>query len=302
MASEAACVKCPPGEGKEIVHVDCVTHRYPDGTEGIHNMCFRVYEREIVALCGPNGAGKSTLIEHINGLMMPDVGRVRVFGVDIDKKNVGEIRKKVGLVFQDADSQLFSPTVLEDVMFGPLNLGMSAEDARKRAEWALGVVGIKELNKIPHYLSGGQQRLVAIAGVLAMEPRILVVDEPTGDLDPSNALRIEALLRSLRDEHGISVVVALHDMDMAVRLADRICIVRDGSVIAEGRPENILYDDGLLKSAGLEMPAVARLYRDLDLEKKGMRRPLSLDDLVPMLKGSKAAASARKRQRTGEGV
>jgi len=128
------------------------------------------------------------------------------------------------------------------------------------------------------------------------------VDEPTGDLDPSNALRIEALLRSLRDEHGISVVVALHDMDMAVRLADRICIVRDGSVIAEGRPENILYDDGLLKSAGLEMPAVARLYRDLDLEKKGMRRPLSLDDLVPMLKGSKAAASARKRQRTGEGV
>jgi cobalt/nickel transport system ATP-binding protein len=227
---------------------------------------------------------------------------VRVFGVDIDKKNVGEIRKKVGLVFQDADSQLFSPTVLEDVMFGPLNLGMSPEDAKKRAEWALGVVGIKELNKIPHYLSGGQQRLVAIAGVLAMEPRILVVDEPTGDLDPSNAMRIEALLRSLREEHGISVVVALHDMDMAARLADRICIVREGSVIAEGKPENILYDDALLKSAGLEMPAVARLYRDLDLEKKGMRRPLSLDDLVPMLKGPKAAASVRKKQRTGEGV
>jgi len=225
-----------------------------------------------------------------------------VFGVDIDKKNVGEIRKKVGLVFQDADSQLFSPTVLEDVMFGPLNLGMSPEDAKKRAEWALGVVGIKELNKIPHYLSGGQQRLVAIAGVLAMEPRILVVDEPTGDLDPSNAMRIEALLRSLRDEHGISVVVALHDMDMAARLADRICIVREGSVIAEGKPENILYDDALLKSAGLEMPAVARLYRDLDLEKKGMRRPLSLDDLVPMLKGPKAAASVRKKQRTDEGV
>jgi cobalt/nickel transport system ATP-binding protein len=265
-------------------------------------MCFRVYEKEIVALCGPNGSGKSTLIEHINGLMMPDVGRVRVFGVDIDRKNVGEIRKKVGLVFQDADSQLFSPTVLEDVMFGPLNLGMSVEDARKRAEWALGVVGIKELSKIPHYLSGGQQRLVAIAGVLAMEPRILVVDEPTGDLDPSNALKIEALLRSLRDEHGMSVVVALHDMDMAARLADRICIVREGSVIAEGRPENILYDEKLLKSAGLEMPAVARLFRDLDLEKKGMIRPLSLDDLVPMLKGSKAVAGARKKQRTGEGV
>src|SRR4030042_809743 len=234
MASDASCMKCPRGDN-EIVHVDCVTHKYPDGTKGIHNMCFRVYPKEIVALCGPNGAGKSTLIEHINGLMMPDVGRVRVFGVDIDKKNVGEIRKKVGLVFQDADSQLFSPTVLEDVMFGPLNLGMSPEDAKKRAEWALGVVGIKELNKIPHYLSGGQQRLVAIAGVLAMEPRILVVDEATGDLDPSNAMRIEALLRSLRDEHGISVVVALHDMDMAARLADRICIVQHGSIPAGGR-------------------------------------------------------------------
>ncbi|MBU0685386.1 MAG: ATP-binding cassette domain-containing protein [Thermoplasmatota archaeon] len=284
MVSDAACVKCPPGEANEIVHVDCVTHRYPDGTEGIHNMCFRVYEREIVAVCGPNGAGKSTLIEHINGLMMPDVGRVRVFGVDIDKKNVGEIRKKVGLVFQDADSQLFSPTVLEDVMFGPLNLGMSVEDARKRAEWALGVVGIKELNKIPHYLSGGQQRLVAIAGVLAMDPKILVVDEPTGDLDPSNALRIEALLRSLRNEHGISVVVALHDMDMAARLADRICIVKDGAVIAEGKPEDILYDEKLLHSAGLELPDVARLYRDLGLKAKGAKKPLSLDELVSTLK------------------
>jgi cobalt/nickel transport system ATP-binding protein len=283
MASEAACVKCP-GDENAIVHVDCVTHRYPDGTEGIHNMCFRVYPKEIVALCGPNGAGKSTLIEHINGLMLPDVGRVKVFGMDIDKKNVSEIRKLVGLVFQDADSQLFSPTVLDDVMFGPLNLGMSIEEAKKKAEWALGVVGIKETGKIPHYLSGGQKRLVAIAGVLAMSPKILVVDEPTGDLDPSNAKKIENLLRSLRDEHGISVVIALHDMDMAARLADRICIVQEGAVIAEGRPEDILYDDKLLQSAGLELPSVARMYRDLGLEHKGMKKPLSLDELAAELK------------------
>ncbi len=285
MASEApACVKCPPGDENAIVHVDCVTHRYPDGTEGIHNMCFRVYPKEIVALCGPNGAGKSTLIEHINGLMLPDVGRVKVFGLDIDKRNVAEIRKMVGLVFQDADSQLFSPTVLDDVMFGPLNMGMSIEDAKKKAEWALGVVGIKETSKIPHYLSGGQKRLVAIAGVLAMSPKILVVDEPTGDLDPSNAKKIEGLLRSLRDEHGISIVIALHDMDMAARLADRICIIQDGSVIAEGRPEDILYDEKLLQSAGLELPSVARLYRDLGLESKGFKRPLSLDELTVDLK------------------
>lgn len=283
-ASGTGCIGCPPSGGTEIVHVDCVTHRYPDGTEGIHNMCFRVYAGEIVALCGPNGAGKSTLIEHINGLMLPDVGRVRVFGLDIDKKNLSQIRKMVGLVFQDADSQLFSPTVLEDVMFGPLNLGLSVEEARKRAEWALGVVGITEFNKIPHYLSGGQQRLVAIAGVLAMEPKILVVDEPTGDLDPSNALRIERLLRSLRDEHGISVVVALHDMDMALRLADRVCIVKNGSIMAEGRPEEVLYDEELLRSAGLELPAVAKLYKDLGLDKKGVPKPRTLDELTRALK------------------
>lgn len=293
MASEAACVRCPDAENA-IVHVDCVTHKYPDGTEGIHNMCFRVYPKEIVALCGPNGAGKSTLIEHINGLMLPDVGRVKIFDKDIDRSNVASIRKMVGLVFQNADSQLFSPTVLDDVMFGPLNLGLPPEEARKRAEWALDVVGMKEANKIPHYLSGGQKRLVAIAGVLAMEPRILVADEPTGDLDPSNARRIEALLRSLRDEHGISVVVALHDMDMAARLADRICIVQNGSIIAEGRPEEVLYDENLLRSAGLELPTVARLYKDLGLDRKNEKKPLSVDDIVPMIKSK---PSNRKKQR-----
>ena len=292
MASEASCVRCPDAENA-IVHVDCVTHRYPDGTEGIHNMCFRVYPKEIVALCGPNGAGKSTLIEHINGLMMPDVGRVKVFDMNIDRNNVASIRRMVGLVFQDADSQLFSPTVLDDVMFGPLNLGMPPEDARKRAEWALDVVGMREVNKIPHYLSGGQKRLVAIAGVLAMEPKILVADEPTGDLDPSNARRIEDLLRSLRDEHGMSVVVTLHDMDMAARLADRICIVKNGSIIAEGRPEEILYDESLLKSAGLQLPTVARLFKELGLDRLDEKKPLTLDDLLPMIKSK---PSVRKNQ------
>lgn len=286
MASDASCMKCPD-EGNAIVHVDCVTHKYPDGTEGIHNMCFRVYPQEIVALCGPNGAGKSTLIEHINGLMLPDVGRVKIFDKDIDKGNVASIRRLVGLVFQNADSQLFSPTVLDDVMFGPLNLGFSPEEARKRAEWALGVVGMKETSKIPHYLSGGQKRLVAIAGVLAMQPRILVADEPTGDLDPSNARRIEDLLKSLKEEHGISVVVTLHDMDMAARLADRICVVKNGSIVAEGRPRDILYDEELLLSAGLQMPTVARVFKNLGIEEHPDKRPLSIDQLMPYLSKKK---------------
>jgi len=286
MTAEASCGTYEQDKA-EIVHVDCVSHKYPDGTEGIHNMCFRVFPKEIVALCGPNGSGKSTLIEHINGLMMPDVGRVRVFGLDIDKKNVASIRKMVGLVFQDADSQLFSPTVLEDVMFGPLNLGMSPEEARKRAEWALQVVGIRETSKIPHYLSGGQKRLVAIAGVLAMQPKILVADEPTGDLDPSNAQRIEEMLSSLKKEHGMSVVVSMHDMDMAARLADRICIVKDGSIIAEGKPGDILYDDDLLKSAGLQLPTVAKVWKGLGLDTDPARRPLTLEQLMATLKEKK---------------
>ena len=282
MTQEDTCIACPDAESA-IVHVDCVTHKYPDGTEGIHKMCFRVYPKEVVALCGPNGAGKSTLIEHLNGLMLPDVGRIRIFGKDIDKKNLSDIRKLVGLVFQDADSQLFSPTVLEDVMFGPLNLGLTPEEARKRAEWALDVVGMKEPGKIPHYLSGGQKRLVAIAGIIAMQPRILAVDEPTGDLDPSNSRRIEAVLRSLKEEHGISVVIALHDMDMAARLADRICVVKGGGIVAEGRPQDILYDEALLRSAGLDMPTVAKLFRQLGLDDGSRERPLSLGDLVPMI-------------------
>lgn len=266
-----------------IIHVDCVTHRYPDGTQGIHNMCFSVYPREIVTLCGPNGAGKSTLMEHLNGLMMPDVGRIRVFGEDLRKDNICSIRKLVGLVFQDADSQLFSPTVLDDVMFGPLNLGLSLEEARERAEHALRVVGVNDVNRIPHNLSGGQKRLVAVAGVLAMRPKILAVDEPTGDLDPSNARNMERLLVSLRDELGMSVVIALHDMDMAARIADRVCIVKQGGIIAEGTPEDILYNEALLASAGLELPTVARICKNLGLDRKAGDLPLTIEQLMSMI-------------------
>ncbi|TFG69449.1 MAG: ATP-binding cassette domain-containing protein, partial [Methanomassiliicoccus sp.] len=185
--------------------------------------------------------------------------------------------------FQNADAQLFSPTVIEDVMFGPLNQGMSPEESMKMAKWALDVVGMKETDKVPHYLSGGQKRLVAIAGILAMKPKILVADEPTGDLDPSNAKRIEEILRSLRDEHGISVVVALHDIDMAARLADRICIVKDGGILVEGKPRDILYDERLLESAGLVLPTVARIFKSLGFDNSVDERPLSIDELIKIL-------------------
>ena len=285
MAAKERCEVCHD-DGNAIIHVDCATHTYPDGTKGIHDMCFSVYPKEVVALCGPNGSGKSTLLEHLNGLMVPDVGRIRVFGKDVDKNNLSSVRRIVGLVFQDADSQLFSPTVMDDVMFGPLNLGLNVEEAKERAERALGVVGISDTGKIPHNLSGGQKRLVAIAGVLAMDPKILVVDEPTGDLDPSNAHKIELLLRSLKAEHGISVVIALHDIDMAARLADRVCIVKDGGIIAEGTPEDVLYNEALLTSAGLQLPTVARIFKSMGLESAEGSKPLTIEDLTQLMRDS----------------
>lgn len=269
-----------------LIHADCLTHIYPDGTEGIHCMYLRIYEREIVCLCGPNGSGKSTLLEHLNGLLLPTDGTLKVLGKTVDGKNLREIRKEVGLVFQDADSQLFSPTILDDVMFGPLNLGLSKEEAQKRAVWALETVGITEYKKVPHYLSGGEKKLVAIAGVIAMKPKIIVLDEPTANLDSRNAKRIEELILKARDELGMSVVVATHDLDLAARIADKVCIVKDGSIIAEGKPSEIFSNKELMKSAALEAPTSIWLYEEL-YQKGGQGvpqdLPLKMENLVRIL-------------------
>ncbi|GEM_PF-97637 len=249
--------------GKPLLHLDCLSHAYPDGTLGIHNLCFRLMEREIVAVCGPNGSGKSTLLEHLNGILLPSEGAITLDGEAIGKKDLDRLRRAVGLVFQDADSQLFAPTVLDDVMFGPINNGLPPEEARRVAEWALDMVGFGGRSKIPHYLSGGEKRLVAIAGIIAMKPRVIVVDEPTSDLDPVNAERIERLLCRLREELGLTVVISTHDMNLASRISDRVYILKKGSVLAEGRPRDLFYDDALLAEANLKPPDVVRVYRML---------------------------------------
>ena len=273
-------------ESQLLIHADCVTHVYPDGTKGIHCMYLRIYEHEIVCLCGPNGAGKSTLLEHLNGLLLPTDGTLRILGKTIDGKNLKEIRKEVGLVFQDAESQLFSPTILDDVMFGPLNLGLSRDEARKRAIWALETVGFTEYKRVPHYLSGGEKKLVAIAGVIAMKPRIIALDEPTANLDSRNAKRIEELILRARDELGMSVVVATHDLDLAARIASRICIVKEGSIVADGSPAEIFSNKQLMSSAGLEPPTSIWVYEKL-YQKDGVGDtsvlPLSIEKLVKIL-------------------
>ena len=253
---------CPPLDPeRELIHVDCASHTYPDGSIGIHDMCFYVQKNEIVALCGPNGSGKSTLIEHLNGLLTPSKGNIAVNGKSITTEEHTDLWREVGVVFQRSDDQLFAPTVLDDVMFGPLNMGLSPDAAKTAAMEALEAVGAKDLTgKLPNYLSGGQKRLVSLAGILAMKPRVIALDEPTSDLDPVHSDIVEHLIFDLKNRFGISVVIATHDLDLAARIADRICLVRQGSVVAEGEPAEIFYDEVLLHETGLKSPQIVRVY------------------------------------------
>ncbi|MGZ7132638.1 MAG: energy-coupling factor ABC transporter ATP-binding protein [Halobacteriota archaeon] len=249
-------------EEDELIHVDCLEHTYPDGTSSLHNMCFSLFKGEIVVICGANGAGKSTLVEHLNGLIKPRVGRLIVLRQEVTEKT--GIITEVGLVFQDADSQVFAPTVLDDVMFGPLNKGLTNEEARQAATSALENIGAAHLTgRIPYYLSQGEKRLVAIAGVLAMNPEVIVADEPTSDLDPLHSRQIESVLFELKTEYGISIVIATHDMDLAARIADRIYVIAEGQVIATGTPREIFYDKSVLARANLNQPTAVRMYERL---------------------------------------
>jgi cobalt/nickel transport system ATP-binding protein len=274
----------PAGIDREVlIHVDCASHVYPDGSIGIHNMCFSVLKNEIVTICGPNGSGKSTLIEHLNGLLVPSLGEVTVNGRSITNNKKSDLWKDVGVVFQRSDDQLFAPTVIDDVMFGPLNMGMSMADARVAAMKALDDVGAGDLiNKLPNYLSGGQKRLVSIAGILAMKPRIIAMDEPTSDLDPVHAEIIERIIVNLKQMFGISIVIATHDLDLAARIADRVCLVKNGMVFAEGAPEEVFYDSSLIAEAGLKEPQLVRIYLDW-CHLRGVplaSRPIRIDGLL----------------------
>ncbi len=276
----------PVDPDRELIHVDCASHTYPDGSVGIHEMCFSVLKDEIVVLCGPNGSGKSTLIEHLNGLLIPSQGDIWVGGRSITHGERTDLWKEVGIVFQQSDDQLFAPTVLDDVMFGPLNLGMDPEKAKTEAMQALTAVGAELLvSKLPNYLSGGQKRLVSIAGVLAMKPRIIALDEPTSDLDPVHSGMIEQLILRLRDQFRISVVIATHDLDLAARIADRVCLVKNGSVFAEGRPGEVFYDPDLIREAGLRLPDTVMTYLEY-CKKRGIEprdRPITREQLVNIL-------------------
>jgi len=279
---------CPPlDRERELIHVDCASHTYPDGSIGIHDMCFSVLKHEIVALCGPNGSGKSTLIEHLNGILIPSEGEIWVNGRSITGGERTDLWKEVGVVFQRSDDQLFAPTVLDDVMFGPLNMGIPVDEAKAAATAALEAVGAADLvHKLPNYLSGGQKRLVSIAGILAMRPKVIALDEPTSDLDPVHSERIEDLITDLKERFSISVVIATHDLDFAARVADRVCLVKNGSIFAEGTPAEVFYDPALIADAGLKVPQIVRVYLEYcalhGIEPK--EHPIRMEELLAVLR------------------
>jgi cobalt/nickel transport system ATP-binding protein len=234
-----------------IVEFRDVAYRYPDGTEALRGVSFRITHGEAVGIVGANGAGKSTLLLHTNGHLLPSEGTVTVGEIPVRKETRKEIRRKVGVLFQNPDDQLFMPTVLEDVAFGPRNLGLSPAEAEARACEALRSVGALGLrDKPPHHLSGGQKSSVAIATVLAMEPDILVMDEPAGGLDPKSRRSLIAQLR--RFSH--SKIVASHDLDLILDVCTRCIVLREGVVAADGPVNGILSDPGLLEANHLELP------------------------------------------------
>lgn len=224
---------------------------YPDGHQALFGVDLHVHRGERVALLGPNGAGKTTLVLHLNGILTAGAGSVAVSGLPVAKEHLGEIRRRVGIVFQDPDDQLFMPTVRQDVAFGPANLGLSGAALDARVLHALDLVGMGEfVDRAPHHLSFGQRRRVAVATVLAMEPEILVLDEPSSNLDPASRRELADILRSL----DVTVLMVTHDLPYAMELCPRSVILHDGSVVADGATYDLLTDPVLMARHRLELP------------------------------------------------
>jgi cobalt/nickel transport system ATP-binding protein len=228
-----------------------VRFHYPDGTEALKGVTFRITHGESVGIVGANGAGKSTVLLHMNGYLMPSAGTVTIGDVVLRKGTAQDIRRRVGVVFQNPDDQLFMPTVFDDVAFGPLNLGLDEATVRQRVDDALRQVnGLLLKDKPPHHLSGGQKSAVAIASVIAMEPDILVMDEPAANLDPKSRRSLIGLLRTFTH----TKILASHDLDLILDVCQRCIVIRDGIVAADGPAEQVLSDKCLLEENNLELP------------------------------------------------
>jgi cobalt transport protein ATP-binding subunit len=242
-----------------------LTYVYHDGTKALNNLNFSVEKGENMAILGPNGAGKSTLLHHFNGLLLPTSGKVSVLEKEVTTSNLDWVHQKVGLVFQDPDDQLFARTVGQDVAFGPINLGLPKEEVQARVKWALEATEISDLeNKSPNNLSGGQKRRASLAGVLAMKPEIIVLDEPMANLDPRTSSKVLDLLQQLNKDLGITLIIATHDVDLVPLFADKIAILNKGQIALQGPPKEVFSQPDVLRSIDLRLPRITHLFEILD--------------------------------------
>ncbi len=234
-----------------VLDVRGLAYAYPDGHQALYGVDLAVHRGERVALLGPNGAGKTTLVLHLNGILEAGHGSVHVSGMTVGKETVAEVRRRVGLVFQDPDDQLFMPSVADDVAFGPANMGVKGAELAARVEHALEQVGMAEFaRRPPHHLSYGQRRRVAVATVLAMQPEILVLDEPSSNLDPASRRELADILLALE----ITVLMVTHDLPYALELCPRSVVLSDGAIVADGDTRTVLSDEQLMKAHRLELP------------------------------------------------
>jgi cobalt/nickel transport system ATP-binding protein len=258
-----------------------------------------IKKAENIAILGPNGAGKSTLLHQFNGLLTPTNGKVYVLEKEVTRQNLDEIRQKVGLVFQDPDDQLFARTLSQDVAFGPTNLRLLKTEIDERVRWALEVTELKGLEgKAPQNLSTGQKKRAAIAGVLAMKPEIMVLDEPMANLDPRTATKILRLLQQLNKELNLTLIIATHDVDMVPLFATKIFIMNKGKIILEGPPEHVFSQAEIIRSIDLRLPRITHLFEIL--RKKNQVNasdhiPLTIGDarreIVELLESKKSNAN-----------
>ena len=275
----------PESENKEetiILNTENLSYEYGDGTKALTKVNIKIPKGKTIGILGGNGAGKSTLFLNMNGIFHPSEGEVLFKGEKIkyDRKSIKELRKSIGIVFQDPDDQLFSASVYQDISFGPLNLGLDKEETIRRVEKAILRTGVSEFRDKPaHNLSFGQKKRVAIAGILAMEPEILVLDEPTAGLDPRGVSDILKLLVETQQESDFSVIISTHDIDIVPLFCDYVYVMDKGEVVLEGTPEEIFSDSEKLRSVNLRLPRIGHLMEILrdkdDFDIEGMPTTIS---------------------------
>jgi cobalt/nickel transport system ATP-binding protein len=271
-----------------IVSVKDVKFSYPAGVAALHGVSLEIKQGERVALLGPNGSGKSTLILLIAGLLMPKKGEVTVFGEKTSSKDFQKFRSRIGIVFQDPDDQLFTPSVIEDVEYGPKNLKLPDEDVKQRSAHVLDKMGIEHLkDRPPHRLSFGEKKKVSLATALVLKPELLILDEPTANLDLVSRRGLLDTLNELR-KAGTTIIVSTHDAEAIPELADRIIVISHGEKLCEGKTSDVLQDKKMLEASGLEPPTIVDLFGELKAQGYISEVPLTAaegkDILLKLLK------------------